>query len=213
MGLEIWNKLKAPPASALKQINAGRLKGMSDINPQWRYEALTSVFGLCGDCWKYEIKRLWTEQGTDGQVFAFAEVLLFVKISGEWSSPIPGIGGSMLITKEKNGLYNSDEAFKMALTDALSVSMKMIGVGADIYRGRWDGFEYKKNDEELNDVTEIWKSNVETASKEISLEDYRKWWGEHKKEIEHDCGTAGAAKVYAHYVSTGKEIAKLKVAA
>ena len=32
-------------------------------------------------------------------------------------------------------MYLSDECEKMALTDALSVAMKMIGVGADVYMG------------------------------------------------------------------------------
>lgn len=42
----------------------------------------------------------------------------------------------MLITAEKEGLHTNDEAYKMALTDALSVAMKAIGVGADVYLGR-----------------------------------------------------------------------------
>ena len=40
-----------------------------------------------------------------------------------------------MVTKESKGLYNSDECYKMAVTDALSVALKMIGVGADIYMG------------------------------------------------------------------------------
>jgi len=30
----------------------------------------------------------------------------------------------------------------MAVTDALSVALKMLGVAADIYLGRWDGSKY-----------------------------------------------------------------------
>ena len=40
-----WNQLATPPPSSLKTIKAGRLKGMTDINPQWRLEAMTRVFG------------------------------------------------------------------------------------------------------------------------------------------------------------------------
>jgi hypothetical protein len=43
---------------------------------------------------------------------------------------------------EKIGPYNSDEAFKMATTDALSVALKMIGVASAIYEGKWDGSKY-----------------------------------------------------------------------
>jgi hypothetical protein len=142
MNLDLWNKVKQPPKSALKQIAGGRLKGMTDISPQWRYEALTENFGICGVGWKFEIDKVWTEPGEGEQVFAFANVSLFLKIDGEWSEAIPGNGGHKLVTLERGGLYNNDEAFKMAITDALSSCVKMLGFGADIYYGRFDGSKY-----------------------------------------------------------------------
>jgi len=44
-----------------------------------------------------------------------------------------GLGGASFVTDEKNGLYQSDECFKMALTDAIGVSCKALGMSADIY--------------------------------------------------------------------------------
>lgn len=141
--LDNWEKLARPPAVALKAIQAGRLKGKTDINPQWRYKAMTEVYGPCGEGWKYSIDRLWTEPGSQDQVMAFAQISLYVNGGGHWCDPIPGVGGSMLIAKESGGLHTSDEAFKMAITDALSVALKMLGVAADIYMGAWDGSKYK----------------------------------------------------------------------
>lgn len=142
----IWDGVCKPPQSALKEIKGGRLKGMTDINPQWRYRAMTETFGVCGFGWVYTIDRLWTEKGVDAEVMAFAQVSLKVKTGGEWSEPIVGIGGSALIARESGGPKASDECYKMAITDALSVAMKMLGVGADIYMGRWDGSKYKGED-------------------------------------------------------------------
>lgn len=138
-----WDMLARPPKSALKQIKGGRLSGMTDINPQWRYKAMHDVFGQCGSGWKYEIARIWSEDGANGQVFLFAHIHVYVKDGGEWSAPIPGIGGSMLLETQKGSLHHNDEAVKMAVTDALSVALKMLGVGSDIYMGRWDGSKYK----------------------------------------------------------------------
>lgn len=138
-----WDKMRTVPKSALKQIQAGRLKGMSDISPAWRLEIMTSVFGPCGIGWKYEVTKLSLEPAAQEQVVAFAEINLYVKDGEKWSSPIPGTGGSMFIVKEKMGLHVSDECFKMATTDALSVAMKALGVGADVYMGKWDGSKYK----------------------------------------------------------------------
>ena len=156
--MDLWNTVKQPPAKALKQIQAGRLKGKSDINPQWRMQAMTEMFGPCGKGWKYTIDRLWTEPGLQDQVFAFAQVSLYIPESVKdnaleklgiekfWSEPIPGIGGSMLLEKQSSGVHHNDEAFKMAVTDALSVAMKALGVAADIYLGLWDGSKYAKMD-------------------------------------------------------------------
>ena len=133
--LKIWDALKTPPKEALKEIDGGRLKGMTDISPQWRYKAMTEQFGPCGVGWKYEVVRVWNEPGSEDQVFAFAEVKVTIRDGDNWSEPIPGIGGSMLVNMEKAGLHASDEAYKMAITDALSVALKMLGVGADVYMG------------------------------------------------------------------------------
>lgn len=141
--MELWNALNRPPKRALKTISGGRLSGKTDINPQWRYEALTEKLGACGIGWKYDIVKVWNEPDGTGQIASFAEVHLYLKIDGEWSQAIPGIGGSMFVEKQSKGLYCSDECYKMAITDALSVAMKMVGVAADIYAGLWDGSKYK----------------------------------------------------------------------
>ena len=130
--LRYYELLRKVPDYALKQIGAGRLKGMSDINPVYRIKAMTEAFGPCGIGWKYVITKQWLE--TYGQeVKAFCNIDLFIKVDGEWSDAIPGTGGSSLVAVERSGLYVSDEAYKMALTDALSVAMKALGVAADVY--------------------------------------------------------------------------------
>lgn len=143
--MRFWDAGRTPPKSALKPIQAGRLRGKSDINPQWRMQRMTEIFGPCGVGWIYEIIRMWTEAGADSEVCAFVQIALKVKdANGIWSEPIPGIGGNALITKESRGLYTNDEAFKMALTDALSVAMKALGIAADVYLG-FDSTKYSQN--------------------------------------------------------------------
>lgn len=137
-----YDNLRQVPDDALKKIEFGNLKGKSDINPQWRYEAMTREFGTCGVGWKYEIVKTWTHDAPNDQVMVFVEVALYVKDGETWSSPIPGIGGDFLLEKDKNGLHGNDEAYKMATTDALGVAMKMLGVAADVYRGLANDSKY-----------------------------------------------------------------------
>ena len=141
--LKIYNQVREVPKEAQKSIGAGRLKGMTDIKPMWRIKKLTEVFGPVGIGWYYEIERMWKDEGSDGAITANVEIKLYVKYDGEWSEPIQGIGGSMLVAKESKGLYTNDECYKMALTDAISVACKALGMGADVY---WDKDNTKYND-------------------------------------------------------------------
>lgn len=133
--MEIYEKVRTVPQEAKKEIKAGRLKGFTDINPMWRIKLLTQTFGPCGIGWKYVIKREWMEQGANGEIAAFMDIDLFYMMDGEWSEAIPGTGGASFVAKERNGMYTSDECYKMALTDAISVATKALGFGADVY---WD---------------------------------------------------------------------------
>lgn len=142
--IKIYEKLARPPKEALRQIEAGKLKGKTDINPQWRYKAMTEQFGLVGCGWKYEVQKLWVEAGAGSEKLAFAQVAVFVKDGDTWSEPIVGIGGSKLVQLEKGAAVSNDEGYKMAVTDAFSTALKMLGVAADIYAGRWDGSKYKE---------------------------------------------------------------------
>lgn len=142
--LRIWNQCKQVPTQHLKPIQAGRLKGKSDISPQWRMQIMTEMYGPCGVGWKYAIDKLWTEKGNGNEVFAFAQISLYTKEGDNWSEAIPGIGGHFLIEQESKGPHNNDEAYKMATTDALGVAMKALGVAADIYLGLFDGSKYMK---------------------------------------------------------------------
>lgn len=132
--MEIYEASRKVPDEAKKIIGGGKLKGFTDINPMWRIKKLTELFGPCGIGWKYTIDRQWLEPYEDGTVAAFCNVSLFIKADGQWSDAIPGTGGSMMVAKDKN-MAVSDECFKMALTDALSVACKALGFGADVY---WD---------------------------------------------------------------------------
>jgi hypothetical protein len=139
--MTIYEAHRSVPQEALKPIKAGRLQGMSDINPMFRIKSLTESFGACGIGWYYEVLKQWIEVCGNESV-AFVNIALYIKVDGEWSKPIFGTGGSKLVAMERNGAYVSDEAYKMATTDALSVACKQLGIGADVY---WQNDKTKYN--------------------------------------------------------------------
>lgn len=136
--LRIYDQARSVPNEAKKLIGAGRLKGMTDVNPMYRIKRLTEMFGPCGIGWWYEItnKQIIDDQQTN-QRAAFVDILLYYNDpeTQQTSVGIPGTGGASFVSQERNGAYLSDECFKMALTDAISVAAKALGVAADVY---WD---------------------------------------------------------------------------
>ena len=121
------------PQDAKKPISGGRLNGKTDISPMWRIKRLTEMFGPCGIGWWYVIKDQRLLEGADKEVKAFVDIDLYYRWGEQVSQPIPGVGGNTFV--EKGGKYTSDECFKMALTDAISVAAKAIGVGGSVYYG------------------------------------------------------------------------------
>lgn len=130
--LDLYNRVRVVPDEAKKPIKGGRLKGMTDINPMWRIKKLTEEFGPCGVGWYYKPVDKRLEQAGK-EIAVFVDIELYIKIKDAWSMPICGNGGSKFVTEEKNGLFVSDECYKMATTDALSVACKLLGIGADVY--------------------------------------------------------------------------------
>ena len=170
--MDYWKKMARPPTSALKPIKGGRLSGMSNISPQWRWQIMTEQFGMIGFGWKYTVEKKWTSPGANEEQFAFTEILLYVKVNGEWSDAIPGEGGSMLVEKESKGMHNNDEAFKMAVTDALGTAMAKLGVGADIYLGTFDGAKYNRPSEFPKQINTPQEAKKAAHSPEDSIDQH-----------------------------------------
>lgn len=156
--LVIYNQIKEVPKEAQKKITGGRLNGMTDIKPMWRIEKLTEVFGPVGLGWYTNTLKKEIVDGANEEKIAIVDIELFVNYKKPydleedlWSKGIEGSGGSSFISKEKAGLYTSDECFKMAYTDALSVACKALGMGANVY---WGDSKYNKPDEPTKEEAE-----------------------------------------------------------
>lgn len=195
--LAIYEQARLVPESAIKPIVSGRLKGKSDINPVYRIKRMTEIFGPCGIGWRYEIVKQWLET-YGNEVKAFTHINLYIKWDGEWSEAIPGIGGAAFVSMESKGAYVSDECYKMSLTDALSVSMKALGIAADIYYSK-DGNnanpgDSKYRDGTINTAAEVAQAKIDQAVAEIkavkSREELEACWRTWSKVVPTEHGSA-----------------------
>lgn len=124
---------------------------------------------------------------------------MFVKHEGAWSDPIPGIGGNLLIESESRGMHNNDEGFKMAVTDAFGTAIKMLGVGSEIYAGRWDGSKYQ--DRPSEQTRQIGKPGKPVADPVVEPDDLDK---ASKSWVDTINGMNDPASLH----NTGKDLAK-----
>lgn len=157
----IYDAVKEVPENAQKPITGGRLNGMTDIKPMWRIEKLTEVFGPVGLGWYTKTLDKKIIEGANNEQIAVVDIELFVNYKKPyeleedlWSVGIEGSGGSSFISKEKSGYYTSDECFKMAYTDALSVACKSLGMGANVY---WGDSKYAKKSEPTKEDAESYE--------------------------------------------------------
>lgn len=121
----IYNSARSVPVNAIKKISGGAYgaAGLSDVNPQWRIERMTEIFGPIGDGWLWEPVEQWVENGVH-----YAHVVVqYKKADGEYSLPVHGYGGT------KAGNKDDSDLLKSSITDALSNALRYLGVGADVW--------------------------------------------------------------------------------
>ena len=124
--MAIYDAVRAVPGSAVKKISGGSYgaAGLSDINPQWRIECMTRLFGPVGIGWTWEPVDCFEREGV---LFAHVVIRYVDPETGEWSQPIHGYGGT------KFGGRDDSDIYKSTMTDAVSNALRFLGVGADVW--------------------------------------------------------------------------------
>lgn len=123
--MSIYNAGRAVPATAIKQIKGGAYgaAGLSDINPQWRIEKLTEIFGACGTGWGWMPIDIKFENG-----HCYGHVgLWYLKEDGERSELVHGFGGTKMSERDDSDIIKS------TVTDAVSNAARFLGIGADVW--------------------------------------------------------------------------------
>lgn len=138
-----WDRLgKTDPAHTKGFNRPGGFKGTA-VKPIYQIQKMTEHFGPCGSAWKIS-EPVFTQVACEGGAIAvFCQVSVSIKTNGDFSAPIPGVGGDMVVKKFNNGnTMIDDESFKKAYTDAVGNALKFLGMSADIHMGQFDDAKY-----------------------------------------------------------------------
>lgn len=198
--LGLWSRLKRTDPKATKPFQrAGGFRG-TQIDPTWRMQMMTEMFGPVGKGWGFE-QLEWTI--AERMIFICARVWYRAPETGEVLWTGPQWGGTELIRKNRDGSDRlDDESFKMSMTDAVGKCMVQIGLGADIHLGQFEDSKYRDEVEafyqakaspdiqpaaiekferevkeklatisDLEGLDELWRSGVNARLREIGLVD------------------------------------------
>lgn len=185
----IYNLGREVPSTAVKKIKGGAYgaAGLSDINPQWRIEKLTEIFGPCGIGWYYDPQRIWVETVGDSQTM-YAHVALYHRVGkpgDEWSKAVYGYGGTKLTGRD-------DDAVKSTITDALSNACRYLGIGANVWLAQYDTKYSAPPPEPASQIDKI-IAEIDTVAKRLpKLGVTKESIGE---AIKINCGTANYRKI------------------
>jgi len=143
--LEFWNALKRTDPKATKPFQRpGGFRG-TQIDPAWRLQMMTEVFGPVGKGWGYE-QLEWTI--AERMVFICCRVWYIDPHTGEKYFTGPQWGGTEMVRRNRDGTERpDDECFKMSMTDAIGKCMLQVGLAADIYLGQFDDSKYREESE------------------------------------------------------------------
>ncbi|CAO3409596.1 hypothetical protein [Azospirillum largimobile] len=195
----LWNRLKRTDPKATKPFTrSGGFRG-TQIDPTWRFQMMTEVFGPIGKGWGYE-QVDWTI--AERMIFICARVWYIDPESKEKCFTGPQWGGTEMVRRRNGMEMPDDECFKMSMTDAVGKCLLQLGLAADVYMGQFDDSKYREESEafyaaksnpdlqpaaveafeaevkrrlgaclDLDDLEEVWRSGVGTRLREIGTVD------------------------------------------
>jgi hypothetical protein len=146
VNLNLWDQLRRVPKEHLKGFKRGGGFTGTAIKPMWTFHRVTEVLGPVGKGWNIGEPVFETVAGKDGEIMVFCTVNVLTPEGGCFF----GVGGDKVVKYIKaderynrpERWENDDEAFKKAYTDALTNALKLLGAGADVHMGLWDGNKY-----------------------------------------------------------------------
>jgi hypothetical protein len=153
--MEIWDALKDVDPAHTKTVEFGRK--FTSIDSQYKIQRMTERFGACGEGWGYKtydqtitaghyvlVKvsvTLWW-RGKDDYMMEFGPVtscceLVRPSMSGKRSDKRTDYD------EQGNAVLQIDtDAYKKAMTDALTKAMSHVGLGASVFLGLFDDDKY-----------------------------------------------------------------------
>lgn len=154
--MKIWDAVSKTDPKHTKKVTFGRK--FTAIDAHYQVMKATEQFGPVGEGWGYNVEH-GSIKVDDDTMLAYSDVWLWQVNIKHTFGPFRGM--SELRWLDKNGVVKHDtDAFKKAMTDALTKGLSHLGFSADVFLGLFDDNKYvqqreaeeKKGSKEINDL-------------------------------------------------------------
>jgi hypothetical protein len=141
--MRIWDDVAMTDPAHTKSVQLGRT--FTAIDAHYQIMRATEAFGPVGEGWGYDVTydSLFLDNGT--VCLAIADVVIWWTTKGSLgrNSYGPVRGTNEIISTNKAGKRTvDDDAFKKAMTDALTKGLSHLGFSADVFLGMYDDNKY-----------------------------------------------------------------------
>jgi hypothetical protein len=146
--MSLWARLCTTDPSYTQPVKRGGFS-FTAIDAMYQVRRMTETFGSIGRGWGYTIDERWRDDYADGTSVANAMVTVWYGPSADNHSlagPHCGCCELRVLRKGKDGregYWQTDpEAWKKAITNALTKCFSLIGLCADVFEGMFDDSRY-----------------------------------------------------------------------
>ncbi len=133
--LRIWSRVEKTDPAATKRIN--QRGGFTAIDAYSQIKMATEVFGPVGDGWGWKLVDVtYPPDGT---------VVICIELWYECPTKAGGHQKSFIVFGQKklgDDKRSDEDAFKKALTDAITKGLSYLGFNGDVFLGRFDDNKY-----------------------------------------------------------------------
>lgn len=151
----IWDGWGKTDPGATRQVSAGRK--FTAIDAYWKFEKLTEMFGPVGKGWGWQVHS-YENAIVGDDVLVICRVSLWWKDAQGEANVYPdgqGTPGTAFLLRK--GRVDND-AHKKAQTDAVTKAASFLGLGHDVFRGRFDDNKY------------VEEAGIEHRAKQVDLD-------------------------------------------
>ncbi len=149
--MRIWEQVSVTDPRHTKEVSFGRK--FTAIDAHYQVQSATEVFGPVGQGWGYTT-HYGEIHSQDGRVMVWCDLGFWYQLEGEEWEGNPGRkerygfgpirGASELVGLDSKGKPKrpDTDAYKKAMTDALTKALSHLGFNADVFLGKFDDNKY-----------------------------------------------------------------------